>query len=81
MGLRSRDDPGEIGVLAILGRTAVVPPLLRILPLGGLLLTLFLERLFAHMSRFPGVKFVTMEEIADDFAKRFPRSGTARPQS
>ena len=40
---------------------------------------LMLERLFEHMSRFPGVKFVTMEEIADDFAKRFPRSGKARP--
>jgi hypothetical protein len=33
------------------------------------------------MSRFPGVKFVTMEEIADDFARRFPRSGEARPNS
>ena len=42
---------------------------------------LMLERLFEHMSRHPGVKFVTMEEIADDFGRRFPRSGTARPLS
>ena len=42
---------------------------------------LMLERLFEHMSRHPGVKFVTMEEIADDFAKRFPRAGKARPLS
>jgi hypothetical protein len=39
------------------------------------------ERLYAHMSRFPGVKFVTMEEIAEDFARRFPRSGKERPRS
>jgi len=31
------------------------------------------ERLFAHMSRHPGVKFTTFEEIADDFARRHPR--------
>ena len=42
---------------------------------------LMLERLFEHMSRFRGAKFVTMEEIADDFAKRFPRGGKVRPQS
>ena len=34
---------------------------------------MMLERLYAHMIRHPGVKFVTMDEIADDFAKRFPR--------
>jgi hypothetical protein len=34
---------------------------------------MMLERLFAHMSGHPGVKFVTMNEMADDFAKRFPR--------
>ncbi|RMH47252.1 MAG: polysaccharide deacetylase [Alphaproteobacteria bacterium] len=39
------------------------------------------ERLFAHMSRHQGVRFVTFEEIADDFARRYPRSGTARPVS
>jgi peptidoglycan-N-acetylglucosamine deacetylase len=31
------------------------------------------ERLFAHMSAHPGVKFMTFEEIADDFARRSPR--------
>jgi hypothetical protein len=39
------------------------------------------ERLFEHMNGFDGVKFVKMEEIASDFAKRFPRSGKARPKS
>lgn len=34
---------------------------------------LMLERLYAHMIKHPGVKFVTMNEIADDFAKRRPR--------
>jgi peptidoglycan-N-acetylglucosamine deacetylase len=32
------------------------------------------ERLFAHMSAHPGVRFLTFEEIADDFARRSPRS-------
>jgi peptidoglycan-N-acetylglucosamine deacetylase len=31
------------------------------------------ERLFAHMSAHPGVRFLTFEEIADDFARRSPR--------
>jgi len=31
------------------------------------------ERLFGHMSAHPGVKFVTFEEIADDFLRRSPR--------
>jgi peptidoglycan/xylan/chitin deacetylase (PgdA/CDA1 family) len=39
------------------------------------------QRLFNHMKSFAGVKFVAMEEIAVDFARRFPRSGTDRPQS
>jgi peptidoglycan/xylan/chitin deacetylase (PgdA/CDA1 family) len=39
------------------------------------------ERLFAHMSRHPGVRFTTFEAIADDFLKRYPRSKPARPQS
>lgn len=39
------------------------------------------DRLFAHFNQHPGVKFVTMETIADDFAQRFPRSGSARPES
>ena len=34
---------------------------------------MMLERLFAHMSKHAGVKFVTMNEMADDFAQRFPR--------
>jgi peptidoglycan-N-acetylglucosamine deacetylase len=41
---------------------------------------LMLERLFGHMSRHPGVKFVAMEEIAEDFAQRYPRSGAERPR-
>ncbi len=32
------------------------------------------ERLFEHMSAKPGVRFVTMREIADDFRRRQPRT-------
>lgn len=32
------------------------------------------ERLIAHMKAHDGVRFVTMEEIAEDFARRFPRA-------
>jgi peptidoglycan/xylan/chitin deacetylase (PgdA/CDA1 family) len=32
-----------------------------------------LERLYHHMISHPGVKFVTMDEIANDFARRSPR--------
>lgn len=39
------------------------------------------ERLFAHFKAHDGVRFVTMETIAEDFAKRFPFEGTARPES
>jgi peptidoglycan-N-acetylglucosamine deacetylase len=39
------------------------------------------ERLFSHMARHPGVTFTTFEAIADDFARRYPRSGEARPSS
>ena len=35
---------------------------------------MMLERLFGHMIRHPGVKFVTMNEMADDFARRSPRN-------
>ncbi|WP_264753399.1 polysaccharide deacetylase family protein [Moraxella sp. ATCC 23246] len=35
---------------------------------------LMLERLIKHISSHDGVKFVTMNEIADDFARRSPRS-------
>jgi peptidoglycan-N-acetylglucosamine deacetylase len=34
---------------------------------------LMLERLFEYMSRHAGVRFVTMEEMASDYARRFPR--------
>ena len=34
---------------------------------------MMLERLYNHLIRHPGVKFVTMNEIADDFARRQPR--------
>jgi peptidoglycan/xylan/chitin deacetylase (PgdA/CDA1 family) len=34
---------------------------------------LMLERLYNHIASHPGVKFVTMNEMADDFAGRFPR--------
>ena len=34
---------------------------------------MMLERLFNHINRHPGVKFVTMNEMADDFAQRSPR--------
>ena len=34
---------------------------------------MMLERLYAHIIKHPGVKFVTMNEMADDFARRFPR--------
>jgi peptidoglycan/xylan/chitin deacetylase (PgdA/CDA1 family) len=33
---------------------------------------MMLERLFNHMSRHPGVRFTTFEEIADDFLRRSP---------
>ena len=42
---------------------------------------MMLERIHAHMVKHPGVKFMKMEDIADDFARRFPRSGEARPVS
>jgi peptidoglycan-N-acetylglucosamine deacetylase len=34
---------------------------------------MMLERLYHHMISHPGVRFVTMDQIADDFAQRFPR--------
>ncbi len=37
---------------------------------------MMLERLYRHMVAQPGVKFVTMDEMAADFAKRFPRKKT-----
>jgi hypothetical protein len=37
---------------------------------------MMLERLYHHMIGHPGVRFVTMNEMADDFARRF----RARPE-
>ena len=34
---------------------------------------MMLERLYNYMIRHPGVRFVTMNEMADDFARRSPR--------
>ena len=34
---------------------------------------MMLERLYHYIVRHPGVKFTTFNDIADDFAKRFPR--------
>ena len=34
---------------------------------------LMLERLIEYMSKHEGVRFVTFDEIADDYARRFPR--------
>jgi peptidoglycan-N-acetylglucosamine deacetylase len=34
---------------------------------------MMLERLYGHMIRHPGVRFCTMNEIADDFSRRKPR--------
>jgi len=34
---------------------------------------MMLERLISHIIRHPGVKFVTMNDMADDFARRSPR--------
>ncbi|GAA4341905.1 polysaccharide deacetylase [Pigmentiphaga soli] len=36
---------------------------------------LMLERLFNHMRSHPGVRFVTLDEMADDFDRRFPFEG------
>jgi hypothetical protein len=38
------------------------------------------DRFYQYMKGFEGVKFVPMEDIATDFARRFPKSGTARPK-
>ena len=42
---------------------------------------LMLERLHEHFKGHKGVNFVTFEEIADDFLKRYPRNKPERPQS
>ncbi len=40
---------------------------------------LMLERLIAHFRGHEGVRFVTFEEVAEDFAQRYPRSSAAKP--
>ena len=40
-----------------------------------------LERIIEHISGHDGIRWSTMDEIADDFAKRYPRSGDTRPVS
>lgn len=39
------------------------------------------ERLYNHISQHEGVRYVTFEEIADDFAHRYPRGQADRPVS
>jgi peptidoglycan/xylan/chitin deacetylase (PgdA/CDA1 family) len=41
---------------------------------------LMLERLIEYIGGHTGVRWATMEEIAEDFRRRFPFSGTARPR-
>jgi peptidoglycan-N-acetylglucosamine deacetylase len=40
-----------------------------------------LERFIEYVSGHAGVRWVTFEEIADDFVRRYPRGGNARPES
>ncbi len=40
---------------------------------------LMLERLIEYISRHSGVKWATFEEITNDFRRRYPFSGAARP--
>jgi peptidoglycan/xylan/chitin deacetylase (PgdA/CDA1 family) len=42
---------------------------------------LMLERLIEHINGHDGVRWATFEEIADDFKSRYPREGSARPES
>ena len=37
-----------------------------------------LERLFHYISSHSGVNWVTFDEIADDFRRRFPRESTVQ---
>jgi hypothetical protein len=39
---------------------------------------LMLERIIEHINGHDGIRWATMDEIADDFAQRFPR-GSAQP--
>jgi peptidoglycan/xylan/chitin deacetylase (PgdA/CDA1 family) len=40
---------------------------------------LALERLIEYISKHSGVQWRTFEDICDDFRKRYPFSGKARP--
>jgi hypothetical protein len=42
---------------------------------------MMLERIMAHINAHPAARWVTFEEAADDFKRRYPRTGTARPES
>jgi peptidoglycan/xylan/chitin deacetylase (PgdA/CDA1 family) len=42
---------------------------------------LMLERLIEYIGGHEGVRWATMEEIAEDFRRRFPFTGTTRPRS
>jgi peptidoglycan/xylan/chitin deacetylase (PgdA/CDA1 family) len=42
---------------------------------------LMLERVISHISAHPGVRWVTFEEIADDFRARYPRGSGKKPES
>jgi hypothetical protein len=39
-----------------------------------------LERLIEYINSHAGVKWATFEEITDDFRRRYPFAGTARPE-
>lgn len=40
---------------------------------------LMLERLIGHINRHDGVRWVTLEQMAEDFRRRYPFNGKARP--
>jgi peptidoglycan-N-acetylglucosamine deacetylase len=40
---------------------------------------LMLERLIEHINRHDGVKWLTLEEMAEDFRRRYPFKGKPRP--
>src|ERR1700704_5381592 len=40
---------------------------------------LMLERLIEHINRHDGVRWLTLEEMAEDFRGRYPFSGATRP--
>ena len=89
MGLGPRHDSRQIGVLTIRHRP-IVAPLLGILPLGSLLLPLFLERLFAyplclgwsgticHPLYFKASAAARERDNTRCWARRAPRRGTPR---